>query len=143
MAADIQHASFPIGPVGMPTESHLFFNQMIMKYTKYPNAAKAFLQFMMEQEQFGAWLTGAQRRRDAAGRLRQAADLDRRPEEHAVPRRGEEPRPAGYAGKARLRSAGAAADFIVVNMVAEVISGSKSPKEAMEAQAAGAGGYKV
>ena len=30
MAADIQHAPFPIGPVGVPTESHLFFNQMIM-----------------------------------------------------------------------------------------------------------------
>src|SRR5206468_6363534 len=61
MAADIQHASFPVGPVGQPTESHLFFNQMIMKYTKYPQAAKAFLQFMMEQEQFDPWLTAARR----------------------------------------------------------------------------------
>ncbi|MGZ5132875.1 MAG: ABC transporter substrate-binding protein, partial [Caldimonas sp.] len=60
MAADIQHASFPIGPVGVPTESHLFFNQMVMKYTKYPQAAKEFLRFMMEQEQFDPWLTGAQ-----------------------------------------------------------------------------------
>src|SRR3982751_1401385 len=60
LQADINHASFPVGPVGQPTESHLFFNQMIMKYTKYPQAAKAFLQFMMEQEQFEPWLTGAQ-----------------------------------------------------------------------------------
>ena len=29
MAADIFHAPYPIGPVGEPTESHLFFNQMI------------------------------------------------------------------------------------------------------------------
>ena len=36
---DIFHASFPVGPVGVPTESHLFFNQMIMKYTKYPQPA--------------------------------------------------------------------------------------------------------
>ena len=43
LAADINHSVFPIGPVGVPTESHLFFNQMIMKYTKYPKAAKAFL----------------------------------------------------------------------------------------------------
>ena len=41
-------------------------------------------------------------------------------------------RPAGYAGKLGYASAGAAADFIIVNMVAEAISGSKSPKEAME-----------
>src|SRR3982751_3639092 len=60
MAADIQHAAFPVGPVGVPTESHLFFNQMVMKYTKYPQAAKEFLRFMMEQEQFEPWLTGAQ-----------------------------------------------------------------------------------
>jgi multiple sugar transport system substrate-binding protein len=33
---------------------------MIMKYTKYPNAAKEFLRFMMEKEQFEPWLTGAQ-----------------------------------------------------------------------------------
>ena len=41
-------------------------------------------------------------------------------------------RPAGYAGKLGYASAGAAADFIVANMVAEAISGSKTPKEAME-----------
>jgi hypothetical protein len=41
-------------------------------------------------------------------------------------------RPAGYAGKLGYASAGAAADFIIVNMVAEGISGSKTPKEAME-----------
>ena len=38
--------------MGVPTELHLFFNQMIFKYTKYPKAAKEFLRFMMETEQF-------------------------------------------------------------------------------------------
>jgi multiple sugar transport system substrate-binding protein len=41
-------------------------------------------------------------------------------------------RPAGYAGKLGYASAGAGADFIVVDMVAEAISGSKTPQEAME-----------
>ena len=41
-------------------------------------------------------------------------------------------RPAGYAGKLGYASAGAGADFIIVNMVAEAVSGSKTPKEAME-----------
>ena len=41
-------------------------------------------------------------------------------------------RPSGYAGKLGYASAGAGADFIVANMVAEAISGSKTPKEAME-----------
>jgi multiple sugar transport system substrate-binding protein len=133
MAKDIQHAVYPIGPVGVPTESTIFFNQMIMKYTKYPQAAKAFLQFMMEQEQFGPWLTGAQAYiatpLDGYAKLPVWTDDPKRtPYRDAV----KNLRPGGYAGKLGYASAGAAADFIVINMVAEAISGSKTPKEAME-----------
>ena len=133
MAADIQHAAFPVGPVGVPTESHLYFNQMVMKYTKYPQAAKAFLQFMMEQEQFGPWLTGAQGYvappLDAYAKLPVWTDDPKNtPYRDAV----KNLRPAGYEGRLGYASAGAAADFIVVNMVAEAISGSKPVKEAME-----------
>jgi multiple sugar transport system substrate-binding protein len=133
MAADINHASFPVGPVGVPTESHLFFNQMIMKYTKYPQAAKEFLRFMMEHDQFDAWLQGA------AGYIAQplrayeksaiwTVDPKNTPYRDGV----KNMRPAGYAGKLGYASAGAGADFIVVNMVAEAASGSKTPKEAAE-----------
>jgi multiple sugar transport system substrate-binding protein len=133
MAQDIQHAAFPVGPVGVPTESHLYFNQMIMKYTKYPKAAKEFLRFMMEQEQFDPWLTGAQGYvappLDAYTKIGVwTADPKNTPYRDAV----KNLRPAGYAGKLGYASAGAAADFIVINMVAEAISGSKTPKEAME-----------
>ena len=133
MAADINHAVFPVGPVGVPTESHLFFNQMIMKYTKYPNAAKEFLRFMMEKEQFEPWLTGAQAyvATPLAGYASAGiwtSDPKNTPYRDPV----KNMRPAGYAGKLGYASAGAAADFIIVNMVAEGISGSKTPKEAME-----------
>ena len=133
MAADIQHAVYPIGPVGVSTESTIFFNQMIMKYTKYPQAAKEFLRFMMEQEQFGPWLTGAQAYvatpLDGYAKLPiWTADPKNTPYRDAV----KNMRPGGYAGKLGYASAGAAADFIVINMVAEAISGSKTPKEAME-----------
>ena len=108
MAADIQHASFPVGPVGVPTESHLFFNQMIMKYTKYPQAAKEFLRFMMEKEQFDAWLHGA------GGYVAQplaayesepvwTVDPKNTPYRDAM----KNMRPAGYAGKLGYASAGA------------------------------------
>ena len=133
LAADINHAPFPVGPVGVPTESHLFFNQMVMKYTKYPNAAKEFLRFMMEQEQFEPWLTGA------SGYIAQplrayekasiwTADPKNTPYSGGV----KNMRPAGYAGRLGYASAGAGADFIVVNMVAEAASGAKTPKEAAE-----------
>ncbi len=133
MASDIQHATFPVGPVGQPTESHLFFNQMIFKYSKYPKAAKEFLRFMMEQEQFEPWLTGAggyvAPPLDAYTKIPVwTADPKNTPYRDAV----KNMRPAGYAGKLGYASAGAGADFIVVNMVAEAVSGSKSPKEAMQ-----------
>ena len=41
-------------------------------------------------------------------------------------------RPTGYAGKLGYASAGAGADFIVANMVAEAASGARTPKEAAE-----------
>ncbi|HSV58334.1 MAG TPA: extracellular solute-binding protein, partial [Variovorax sp.] len=133
MAADINHATYPIGPAGVPTESHLFFNQMIMKYTKYPQAAKEFLRFMMEREQFDNWLIGA------GGYIAQplaayescsvwTSDPKHTPYRDCV----KNMRPTGYEGRLGYASAGAGADFIVANMVAEAISGSKTPKEAME-----------
>jgi multiple sugar transport system substrate-binding protein len=119
--------------VGQPTESHLFFNQMIMKYTKYPQAAKEFLRFMMEQEQFDPWLTGAGAYiapplADYTKVAIFTSDPKHTPYRDCV----KNLRPAGYAGKLGYASAGAAADFIVVNMVAEAASGSKTPKEAAE-----------
>jgi len=133
LAADIQHAPFPIGPVGVPTEYHLFFNQMIMKHTKYPNAAKEFLRFMMEREQYEPWLVAA------GGYLSQplrayescavwSSDPKNLPYRDSV----KNLRPAGYAGKLGYASAGALADFIVANMVAEAASGERTPKEAAE-----------
>ena len=133
MQADINHALFPIGPVGQPTESHLFFNQMIMKYTKYPQAAKAFLQYMMEWDQFDPWLSAAGGYIAAPlGAYEKSkvwtVDPKNTPYRDCV----KNLRPTGYAGRLGYASAGAGADFIVVNMVAEAISGSKPIKEAME-----------
>jgi len=133
MAADINHAPFPIGPVGVPTEYHLFFNQMIMKYTKYPKAAKEFLRFMMEADQFNAWLQGgggyvSQPLRAYESNPVWTSDPKNTPYRDST----KNLRPAGYAGRLGYASAGALADFIVPNMVAEAASGSKTPKEAAE-----------
>jgi multiple sugar transport system substrate-binding protein len=133
MASDINHASFPIGPVGSPTEYHLFFNQMIMKYTKYPQAAKAFLQHMMEADQFNAWLQGGGGYVSHPLKAYDANPIWTSDPKHTPYRDAfKNLRPAGYAGKLGYASAGALGDFIVSNMVAEAASGSKTPKEAAE-----------
>jgi multiple sugar transport system substrate-binding protein len=129
---DIFHSNFPVGPVGRPTEFNLFFNQMIFKYTKYPKAAKEFLRFMMEDEQVNPWVTAS------LGYVTPAlATYEKHPvwkDPKATPYRDAMKimLPSGYAGKMGYASAGALADFIIVNMVAEAASGSKTPKEAAE-----------
>jgi multiple sugar transport system substrate-binding protein len=133
MVSDIEHAVFPVGPVGQPTEYHLFFNQMVMKYSKFPKAAKEFLRFMMEAEQFDPWLQGS------GGYISQplrafeknpiwTSDPKHTPYRDAT----KNMRPAGSPGRLGYASAGALADFIVANMVAEAASGKMSPKEAAE-----------
>ena len=133
LAADINHANFPVGPIGKPSEFQLFFNQMIFKYTKYPKAAKEFLRFMMEEEQMNPWVQAA------IGYVTPALTAyEKHPIWTADPKHTpyrdsmKNMWPSGYAGKMGYASAGALADFIVVNMIAEAASGSRTPKEAAE-----------
>src|SRR5690606_15885775 len=59
IAKDIHHVNMPIGPVGKPTELHLFTQAMLFNYSKYPNAAKAYLRLMWEREQYEPWQQAA------------------------------------------------------------------------------------
>jgi len=142
MAADIEHANFPIGTVGRPTEWHLFFPQMIFKYTKFPNAAKAYLAFMMEKEQYEPWQAAS------IGYVTQPLVAYEKNSVWSSDPKGLPYRdlmknmlPNGYEGEMGYASAACFADFILVNMVAEAVSGAKTPKEAMERAAQRASRY--
>src|SRR6185312_15234885 len=52
LAEDINHSNMPIGPVGRPTELNLMFQAFVFKYSKYPKAAKEYLHFMWEKDQY-------------------------------------------------------------------------------------------
>ena len=56
---DIDHAYWPVGPVGKPTEFHLCFPLLGMTYSKYPQACKALMAFMLEADNFNKWLDGS------------------------------------------------------------------------------------
>jgi multiple sugar transport system substrate-binding protein len=60
IAADMDHAYMPIGPIGMQTELHIADVFFTMAYTKYPQASKALMAFMMEADQYNRWLQTAQ-----------------------------------------------------------------------------------
>ena len=129
---DVHHSPYPVGPVGIPTESHLFFNQLIMRYTKFPNAAKEFLRFMMEQEQFEPWSGSSGYVAPPLDAYSKAAIWTSDPKHTPYRDCVKNMRPAGWEGKLGYASAGAGADFIVTNMVAEAASGAKTPQEAAE-----------
>jgi multiple sugar transport system substrate-binding protein len=131
IAADIQHAHLPIGPVGRPTELAVFAPIWIFNYTRFPNAAREYLRFMLEREQYELW------ERASLGYFSQplrAYESD--------PMWSDDPKctpfrdgpgmtlHAGYAGKVGAASAASAADFIVVNMVAEAATGQSTPQAA-------------
>jgi len=132
IAADIAHASWPIGPVGTPTELHLVFPLMTFKYTMYPNAAKAFLAFMMEKEQYQKLL------RSSVGYISQSLKAyENDPawftDAKITPFR-DGPRLtqySGYPGKAGPAAAAVAADLIIPQMVAEAASGQSPIKDAI------------
>jgi multiple sugar transport system substrate-binding protein len=132
IAKDMNHAVFPVGPVGHPTMSALFFTCVIFKYTKYPNAAKEYLRFMMEKEQYEEW------QKASIGFVTQPLTFyERNPVWTVDPKHTpfkyscKNMLPNGYAGTLGAASAGCIADFIVVNMVAEAASGAATVKDAI------------
>jgi len=133
IAKDMNHAAFPVGPVGHQTMSALFFTCGIFKYTKYPNAAKEYLRFMMEKEQYEAW-----QKASASFVVQPLTFYERNPVWTEDPKNTpfkytcKNMLPNGYAGTMGTASAGCMADFVVVNMVAEAASGNVSVKEAIE-----------
>jgi len=145
MAKDIQHAKFPSGLDGKNRVLNLVFPMMIFKYSKFPNAAKAYLQFMMEREQYVPWQEasiGYVCHPLAAYESSKfwTADPKNTPYRDCM----KDMTPNGYAGSMGYASAAATADFIIPNMVAEAASGSKTPKEAAaRAQARAERYYKV
>ncbi len=133
IAEDMDHAFYPIGPVGVPTEFHVAFPMMPYKHTKYPNAVKALLAFLMEKDQYNAFLQGS------VGYLSHSLKAYKN---HPVwtedPKRtvfrdvAERSRSFAYDGSLGYAASSVFADFVVVNMVAEVSTGAKTPKKAAE-----------
>ncbi len=133
IAADMDHAYWPIGPAGKPTEIQLCFPMMAMTYTKFPNACKAFMAFLLEAEQFNPWLEAA------AGYLTHTLNaFDNNPVWTKDPKNtvfrdaSKRSLVAGHRGKLDEKAATAMADFIVVDMFANFCTGRETAAGAMQ-----------
>jgi multiple sugar transport system substrate-binding protein len=133
IAKDMDHAHYPLGPSGKPTEMSLMLQAFVFKYSKYPKAAKEYLRFMWEKEQYEPWQQASngyvtQPLKAYESNPIWTADPKNTPfrDTLAVARYN------GYAGTLGYASAAVMGDFIVVDMVGAAATGSKTPKEAAQ-----------
>ena len=131
MADDISHANSTACPVGRPTELHLTVPAMVFAYTEYPNAAKDYIRFMLEREQYVPWQEASIGYFSQPLRAYEKSPVWTSDPKH-TPYRDLMANMLwpGYAGSLGYASAGVIADFVMVNMVAQAASGAKSPKDA-------------
>src|SRR5258706_194057 len=133
IAADIKHAFLPIGPIGKRANGGLMFPAFIFKYSKYPNAAKEYLRFMMEREQFEPWQAACIGYVSHPLRAYESNPIWTADPQHVFFRDVVKTmRHSGYAGKLVQASAATTADFVVVDMFAEACTGQQTPKEAAQ-----------
>jgi multiple sugar transport system substrate-binding protein len=133
IAEDMGDAFWPVGPIGKPTEFHLCFPMLAMTYTKYPQACKAYMDFLMEADQYNKWLKAA------GGYLTQPLHAYAKnpvwtADPMNTPYRDVAKRTRTVAGSGTVNQAAAAAiaDFVLVDMYAGYCTGRENVKGSMK-----------
>jgi multiple sugar transport system substrate-binding protein len=133
IAEDMDHANWPIGPVGKPTELSEAMPLLAMSYTKYPQACKALMAFMMEADQFNKWLEAAQAYLTHSLNAYDANPLWTSDPKLAVFRdAAKRSLPVGGLGSVGEKAASALYDFVLVDMFASCCIGREDAKGAMK-----------
>jgi multiple sugar transport system substrate-binding protein len=104
---------------------------IIFKHSQVPNAARHYLTFMFEAEQYGHWISSSWGYITQA--LKQFYDLPAwRQDARITPYRECAARqfPDSYAAAPCTASAAAMSEYIIVDMFAEACTGKKTPKQA-------------
>ncbi|MCK9294247.1 MAG: ABC transporter substrate-binding protein [Desulfobulbaceae bacterium] len=129
--ADLAVINFPIGPLGSPAELSALSQAFIFKHSLMPNAARHYLRFLFEEEQYGSWISGSW------GYISQSLKKF-----YDAPGWGQNPkitpyrecikrmRSNGFAGPLGTASAAAMSEFVIVDMINDVCTGNKSPRAA-------------
>jgi multiple sugar transport system substrate-binding protein len=131
IAADTEHAPLPKGHAPAAPQAATVLNAMVFRHVRYPNAAKEFIRFMLEAEQYDPWLTGCigywSQPLEA---YRQSAVWESDPK-ISLFRNGMNNRYwAGYKGPISQASGAVNADYVLVQMCASVASGQQTPEAA-------------
>jgi multiple sugar transport system substrate-binding protein len=131
IADDTEHQLIPKGLAPISPMGGLTLNAMVFKHTSYPNAAKAFLQFMLEREQYEPWLnanSGYWSQPLAA--YADAAVWSGDPKVKIFKDVMKSQYYAGYKGPISTASGAVNADYVLVQMCASVATDAATPEAA-------------
>lgn len=131
IADDTYMTLLPKGKEAESPMSGLTLNAMVFKHSRFPNAAKALLAFLMETEQYDPWLQAnlgywAQ----PLGAFGQSAVWSSDPKVAIFRDTMKSNYWIGYKGPITEGSAAANADYVMVQMCASVASGQATPQAA-------------
>jgi len=131
IADDSEHQLLPKGVAAASPMSGLTLNAMVFKHSQYPNAAKAFLTFMLEREQYEPWLnanSGYWSQPLAA--YADAAVWSGDPKVKIFKDVMLSPYYNGYKGPISTATGAVNADYVPVQMFASVATGAATPEAA-------------
>ena len=129
---DTRCGLLPRNAAGQPIESGFFLNQLICKKTRYPNAAKALIYFMMQPEQYAAWLTASQGFISSAhSRGNDNPIWQKSPQIAAFQHAAQTTRPFTWGGRPGLPASRIRGNMMVAKMFTEVIQGKETPQDGM------------
>ncbi|MGY4318535.1 ABC-type glycerol-3-phosphate transport system substrate-binding protein [Bradyrhizobium sp. JR3.5] len=131
VAEDTEHQFLPKGLASTSPMSGLTLNAMAFKHSPYPNAAKAFLQFMLEKEQYEPWLnanSGYWSQPLAA--YADAAVWSGDPKVAIFKDTMKSPYYNGYKGPISTATGAVNADYVLVQMCASVATDAATPEAA-------------
>lgn len=142
IAADTNHQIPPLGLAKKSPSSSLVVNAMAFKHTKYPNACKEYLRFMMEAPQYAPWLAGClgywSNSLKAYGKM---AFWDADPKLKPYVDSMDTPYYDSYKGPISAASSAVAANYTLVDMFASVATGNATPEAAVKQAARQAARY--
>ncbi|OCK62099.1 extracellular solute-binding protein [Bradyrhizobium sp. LMTR 3] len=132
IAEDSEHQLLPKGLAKVSPMAGLTLNAMLFKHSPYPNAAKAFLQFMMEKEQYEPWLnanSGYWSQPLAA--YTDAAVWSSDPKVSIFKNTMQSTYYDGYKGPISTATGAVSADYVLIQMCAAVATGAQTPEAAV------------
>jgi multiple sugar transport system substrate-binding protein len=142
IAADTNHQVPPFGLAKRPPQSSLVVNAMAFKHTKYPNACKQYLQFMMEAPQYAPWLAGCLGYwSNSLKNYGKMAFWNTDPRLKPYINSMDTPYYDSYQGPISAAASAVAANYTLVDMFASVATGNATPEAAVKQAARQAARY--